>query len=48
MALLDLAPGPRVGEVLRALNEAVALDEIRNKEEARAFVLRLSERASLR
>ena len=39
MALLNLPPGPRVGEVLRALAEARALGEVGSVEEARAFVL---------
>jgi poly(A) polymerase len=38
MALLDLPPGPRVGEVLRALNEAVALGEVMDEAQARNFV----------
>ncbi|GGI82217.1 HD domain-containing protein [Deinococcus wulumuqiensis] len=38
MALLGLLPGPRVGEVLRALAEARALGEVGSVEEARAFV----------
>lgn len=40
MALLNLAPGPRVGEVLRALNEAAALGEVTDEAGARAFVRR--------
>ncbi|OLV17443.1 tRNA nucleotidyltransferase, CC-adding [Deinococcus marmoris] len=39
MALLDIPPGPRIGEVLRALNEAVALGEVMDEVEARAFVV---------
>ncbi len=39
MALLDIPPGPRIGEVLRALNEAVALGEVMDEAEARAFVI---------
>lgn len=43
MALLNLAPGPRVGEVLRALNEAAALGEVTDEAGARAFVRRWGE-----
>jgi poly(A) polymerase len=39
MALLDLSPGPAVGEALRAVAEAQALGEVQNAEEARAFLL---------
>ncbi|MBB5235077.1 HD domain-containing protein [Deinococcus budaensis] len=39
MALLDLPPGPAVGEALRAVAEAQALGEVTSPEEARAFVL---------
>ena len=38
MALLDLAPGPRVGELTRVLAEAQALGDVRTADEARAFV----------
>ncbi|PNY82267.1 HD domain-containing protein [Deinococcus koreensis] len=38
MALLGLAPGPRVGEALRALAEAAALGEVADAEGARAFL----------
>ncbi len=38
MALLGIPPGPRVGEVLRALNEAVALGEVNDRAGARVFV----------
>lgn len=39
MALLKIAPGPAVGEALRALAEAQSLGEVRTLEEARALVL---------
>ncbi|WP_027460725.1 HDIG domain-containing metalloprotein [Deinococcus murrayi] len=38
MALLQLSPGPAVGEALRAVAEAQALGEVRTPEEARAFL----------
>ena len=38
MALLGLPPGPGVGKVLRALNEAAALGEVTDEAGARAFV----------
>ncbi|MPY68407.1 CCA tRNA nucleotidyltransferase [Deinococcus sp. SDU3-2] len=38
MVLLDLSPGPAVGEALRAVAEAQALGEVRTPEEARAFL----------
>lgn len=38
MGLLDLSPGPEVGEALRAVAEAQALGEVRTPEEARAFL----------
>jgi poly(A) polymerase len=38
MALLNLAPGPRVGEALRALAEAAALGEVGTPEGARTFL----------
>ncbi|MFB9994114.1 CCA tRNA nucleotidyltransferase [Deinococcus oregonensis] len=38
IALLDIEPGPQVGRVLRALNEAAALGNVKNPEQARAFV----------
>lgn len=38
MALLGIQPGPEVGQALRALNEAAALGDVKNPEEARAFV----------
>ncbi|WP_415785513.1 CCA tRNA nucleotidyltransferase [Deinococcus saxicola] len=44
MALLDIPPGPRVGEIMRALNEAVALGEVADGAEARAFVVGWGER----
>lgn len=40
MALLGLAPGPKVGEVQRALAEAAALGEVRTEAEAQMFVLK--------
>ncbi|GAA5511622.1 A-adding tRNA nucleotidyltransferase [Deinococcus carri] len=39
MALLDVPPGPAVGEALRAVAEAQALGEVRSPEEAQAFLL---------
>ncbi|CAM3630607.1 HD domain-containing protein [Deinococcus frigens] len=39
MALMGIPPGPRVGEVMRALNEAAALGEVQGEAEARAFVM---------
>ncbi|GAA5533056.1 CCA tRNA nucleotidyltransferase [Deinococcus aluminii] len=39
MALLGVPPGPAVGEALRAVAEAQALGEVRDAEEARAFLL---------
>ncbi len=38
IALLDIKPSPEVGHALRALNEAAALGNVKNPEEARAFV----------
>ncbi|THF88044.1 CCA tRNA nucleotidyltransferase [Deinococcus sp. KSM4-11] len=38
MALLQLEPGPRVGEALRALAEATALGEVGSVEAARTFL----------
>ncbi|WP_309571482.1 HD domain-containing protein [Deinococcus sp.] len=38
MALLGLAPGPRVGEAVRALAEAEALGEVTTPDGARAFL----------
>ncbi|UWX62734.1 HDIG domain-containing metalloprotein [Deinococcus rubellus] len=38
MALLNIPPGPVVGEVIRAVNEAAALGDIRTPAEAEAFV----------
>lgn len=38
MGLLSLPPGPRVGEVLRALAEARAMGEVQTPEAARAWV----------
>lgn len=38
MALLDIPPGPRVGEVMRALDEGVALGEVMDEAQARTFV----------
>ena len=38
MALLDLPPGPGVGEALRVLAEAAALGEVRDAPGARAFL----------
>ena len=38
MALLNLESGPKVGEAVRALAEAEALGDVRNAEEARAFL----------
>ncbi|UQN06684.1 HD domain-containing protein [Deinococcus sp. QL22] len=38
IALLDIEPGPRVGQALRALNEAAALGSVKNPQEAREFV----------
>ncbi|THF68097.1 CCA tRNA nucleotidyltransferase [Deinococcus sp. Arct2-2] len=38
MALLDIEPGPKVGQALRALNEAAALGDVKNPQDARAFV----------
>lgn len=42
--LLGIPPGPRIGEVLRALSEAVAMGEVMDEVEARAFVLAWAER----
>ncbi|GMA17538.1 CCA tRNA nucleotidyltransferase [Deinococcus metallilatus] len=39
MALLGVPPGPAIGEALRAVAEAQALGEVRDAEEARAFLL---------
>lgn len=39
MALLDLAPGPQVGQAVRALAEATALGEVTDAAEAQAFLL---------
>ena len=39
MALLDLSPGPQVGQVVRALAEARALGDLRSAEEARTWLL---------
>lgn len=39
MALLDIPPGPVVGEALRAVAEAQAMGEVRTAEEARALLL---------
>lgn len=38
MALLKVPPGPTVGEALRAVAEAQALGEVRDAQEARAFL----------
>ncbi|ANE43207.1 CCA tRNA nucleotidyltransferase [Deinococcus puniceus] len=38
IALLDIEPGPKVGQALRALNEAAALGDVKNPQDARAFV----------
>jgi poly(A) polymerase len=38
MTLLDLAPGPRVGELTRALAEAQALGDVQDAAQARAFI----------
>lgn len=38
MKILKVAPGPIVGQIMAALNEAQALGEIKNKCEARKFV----------
>ncbi|MDV6373434.1 CCA tRNA nucleotidyltransferase [Deinococcus arenicola] len=46
MALLDISPGPRVGEIMRALGEAVALGEVLDGAEARAFVVKLGKNLS--
>ncbi|MVN85323.1 HD domain-containing protein [Deinococcus sp. HMF7620] len=40
MALLDTPPGPRIGQVSRALAEAAALGEVQTPEQARAFAVR--------
>ncbi|WP_407571100.1 HD domain-containing protein [Deinococcus altitudinis] len=39
MALLNLSPGPRVGQAVRALAEARALGDVRSAEEARTWLL---------
>jgi len=39
MALLNVPPGPVVGEVMRAVNEAAALGDVTTPAEAEAFVL---------
>ena len=39
MALLEVPPGPVVGEVMRAVNEAAALGDLHTPAEAEAFVL---------
>ena len=41
MALLGIQPGPEVGQALRALNEAAALGDVKNSEEARRFCAEL-------
>ena len=46
MALLKVPPGPVVGEVMRAVNEAAALGDLHTPAEAEAFVL--AERAACR
>ncbi|QFP76195.1 CCA tRNA nucleotidyltransferase [Deinococcus sp. AJ005] len=46
MALLGIPPGPRIGEVLRTLNEAVALGEVMDEAEARAFVIGTTSKVS--
>lgn len=38
MTLLGLQPGPTVGQLLEELEEAQALHEVRNKQEAEAFI----------
>lgn len=43
MQLLDLAPGPRVGEALAMLAEARAVGDVRDREEAVAAVRRYAE-----
>lgn len=40
MALLQLEPGPQVGQAVRALAEAVAVGEVADVAEAKAFLLR--------
>ncbi|GHF33925.1 poly(A) polymerase [Deinococcus metalli] len=46
MALLDLAPGPRVGEAVRAVAEAAALGEVGTADEARAFLRDWADRSA--
>ena len=48
MALLDLPPGPRVGEALRFVEEARAVGDVRDAEEARAALRRYADRRGWR
>ncbi len=41
MKILSLSPGPKVGEILKALVEAQEEGKVRNREEAVAFITRL-------
>jgi poly(A) polymerase len=43
MALLGVGPGPRVGQALRALEEAHALGDVTDRQEAETYLLRLAQ-----